>query len=316
MAANDPRTNHVTITDLDSSGPYSGAISRRITEMFGSLGSREQDVAREILRQYPISALCTVATLAERSNVSTATVLRLVQRLDLNAYSAFQDVVKADVSRLLETPLQRLSAQSFDAEPDGTLLSELLDSTARQLQKCHNPVMDADFRSAIGLLADPRHRIYCAGGHRSRHVAALLTEYLGLLRPHVQLVEGPPEGWPRYLLDMNAQTVVIATDIRRYQPSLLRFSSLAAERGAHVIAISDAWADNRSFGAHLLFRMPSSSSSPFDSHCGQLLLAEALIGGLATEIGPSLNDRLELGEALRYQQANSFDPQPNNTKGT
>jgi DNA-binding MurR/RpiR family transcriptional regulator len=144
-------------------------------------------------------------------------------------------------------------------------------------------------------------------------VAALLTEYLGLLRSHVQLVEGPSEGWPRYLLEMNAQTVLIVTDIRRYQPSLLRFGSLAADRGAHVIAISDAWADKRSFGAELLFRMPSSSPSPIDSHCGQLLLAEALVGGLASEIGPSLHDRLELGEALTCMQANTCNPQSNNT---
>lgn len=315
MAAPDPRTEAATV-NTHGPGYHSGAISRRISEMFESLGRREQDVAREILRQYPISALCTVATLAERSNVSTATVLRLVQRLDLSGYGAFQESVKADVSRLLETPLQRLSAQSHDAKPDGTLLSQLLDSTARQLQQCHDKVMDSDFRSAVALLANPRHRIYCAGGHRSRHVAALLTEYLGLLRPHVQLVEGPSEGWSRYLLEMNAQTVLIATDIRRYQSSLLRFGSLASERGAHVIAISDAWAEKQNFGAELLFRMPSSSPSPIDSHCGQLLLAEALVGGVAGEIGPSLQDRLRLGEELSCMQTHSTDPHSSNHQET
>ncbi|KZY35981.1 hypothetical protein A3731_16275 [Roseovarius sp. HI0049] len=295
---------------------HSGDIAHRIKEIFESLGRREQDVAREILRQYPISALCTVAALAERSNVSTATVLRLVQRLGLNGYAAFQEAVKTDVSRLLETPLQRLSAQSLDAEPDGTALSHFLESTARQLQECHDTVMEADFRSAIALLANPRHRIYCAGGHRSRHVAALLTEYLGVLRPQVQQIEGPSEGWARYLLEMNAQTVLIVTDIRRYQPSLQRFSTLAAARGAHVIAISDAWAEKRNFDAELLFRMPSSSPSPIDSHCGQLLLAEALVGGLASEIGAPLHDRLQLGEELSRMQAHTSDPQSSNCSET
>ncbi len=295
--------------DSKQPGQHSGAIYRQITAIFSELGRREQDVAREILRQYPISALCTVATLAERANVSTATVLRLVQRLNLNGYGAFQETVKADVSNLLETPLERLSAQSVAAEPDDTLLSELLNNTAHQLQKCGDPVMDADFRNAIALLAQPKHNIYCAGGHRSRHIAALLTEYLGLLRPNVQFVDGPPESWARHLLEMNAQTVLIVTDIRRYQPSLQRFGVLAAEQGAHVIAISDLWADKRSFGAELLFRMPSASPSPIDSHCGQLLLAEALVGGLAKEIGPSLHDRLEKGEALSCKQSSMCDPQ-------
>ncbi|MEQ5829282.1 MurR/RpiR family transcriptional regulator [Sulfitobacter sp. NFXS29] len=276
-----------------------GTVAERITDLFETLGRREQDVAREILRQYPLSALSTVAALAERSSVSTATVLRLVQRLDLNGYGEFQEAVKSDVACLLETPLQRLSAQTAHPAPEeGSLLSELLARTAHQLQKCHDPVMDADFRTAIALLADPKNRIYCAGGHRSRHIAALLTEYLGLLRPNVQLVEGPSEGWQRYLLEMNNRTVVCVTDIRRYQPSLLKFSSLASAQGAHVIAISDAWADRRDFGAEVLFRMPSASASPIDSHCGQLLMAEALVGGLANKIGSPLHERLALGETM------------------
>lgn len=291
------------------SARYPDAVSQRITEIFESLGRREQDVAREILRQYPISALCTVATLAERSNVSTATVLRLVQRLDLNGYGAFQDAVKSDVARLMETPLQRLSVQTPQAGPGGSLLSEHFNSTAQQLQKCHDPVMDSDIHSALTLLADPKNRIYCAGGHRSRHVAALLTEYLGLLRTNVQFVEGPPEGWQRYLLEMNARTVLIVADIRRYQPSLLRFSTLAGRQGARVIAISDEWAEQKEFGAEILFRMPSSSPSPIDSHCGQLLLSEALVAGLASRIGPPLHARLELGEALNCVKTDSCDHQ-------
>lgn len=312
MAKTDDQSDHFSGT-ASGANSHADALSLRIAGLFESLGRREQDVAREILRQYPVSALCTVATLAERSNVSTATVLRLVQRLGLNGYGAFQEAVKADVSELLETPLQRLSAQKRNAEQHGSLLSELLDSTARQLRQCDDPVMNADFQTAVALLANPKSHIYCAGGHRSRHVAALLTEYLGLLRPHVQFVEGPSEGWPRYLLEMNARSVLIVADIRRYQPSLQHFGKLAAERGASVIAISDAWADRKSFGAELLFRMPSSSPSPIDSHCGQLLLAEALVGGLANEIGPSLYERLELGESLSCMPA---APTPQETDET
>ena len=291
--------NPITPPELGQTGSASDTVAERITDIFETLGRREQDVAREILRQYPLSALSTVAALAERSSVSTATVLRLVQRLNLNGYGEFQEAVKSDVARLLETPLERLSAQTAHPAPkEGSLLSDLLVRTAHQLQNCHDPVMDADFRTAIALLADPKNRIYCAGGYRSRHIAALLTEYLGLLRPNVQLVEGPSEGWQRYLLEMNSRTVVCVTDIRRYQPSLLKFSSLASAQGAHVIAISDAWADRRNFGAEVLFRMPSASASPIDSHCGQLLLAEALVGGLASKIGPPLHERLALGETL------------------
>ncbi|UOA16487.1 MurR/RpiR family transcriptional regulator [Sulfitobacter dubius] len=305
-----PRTDQ---PELSPTGADSVAVSQRITDLFESLGRREQDVAREILRQYPLSALCTVSALAERSNVSTATVLRLVQRLDLNGYGGFQEAVKSDVARLLETPLQRLSAQTARPDQEGSLLSELLNRTSQQLQNCHDPVMDADFETATALLADTKNRIYCAGGRHSRHIAALLTEYLGLLRPNVQLVEGPSEGWQRYLLEMNSRTVLCVTDIRRYQPSLLRFSNLAAKQGARVIAISDAWADRHDFGAEVLFRMPSASPSPIDSHCGQLLLAEALIGGLAKKIGPPLQERLALGETLSCVDTGAYNSQSEST---
>lgn len=274
--------------------------------MFESLGRREQDVAREILRQYPVSALCTVATLAERSCVSTATVLRLVQRLGLGGYGAFQEAVKHDVTALLESPSERLSAHDPADDADGSFLTHMTASVARNIQQGHDPVLDADFRQVIGLLANPRHKILCIGGHHSRHVAALLADYLGLLRDRVQYVDGHPNGWARHLLEMNAQSVVIAIDIRRYQRSLLRFAGLAADRGAHVVAISDSWATKDLFSAETLLSLPSASPSPMDSHCGQLVLAEALVGGLAGHMGTPLHKRLKLGEALDCTEPDQF----------
>lgn len=286
-----------------------GGVSRRLNGMFATLGRREQDVAREILRQYPVSALCTVAGLAERSKVSTATVLRLVHRLGLRGYGAFQEAVKSDVTALLESPSQRLSAQPAETGVEGAFLARMLGRVAQNIQHGVDPVMEADFRRAVALLANPKHRITCIGGHRSCHVAALFGDYLGLLRDRVQVIQGQAGGWARPLLEIDAQSVVVVIDIRRYQPSLLRFAGLAAERGAHVVAISDIWAKKELFSAEILLRMPSSSPSPMDSHCGQLALLEALVGALAEDMGAPLLDRLSLGETLDCTDSDRFTTQ-------
>lgn len=272
--------------------------SSRLKELFESLGKREKDVAREILRDYPLSALNTVAGLAEQSGVSTSTVLRLVQRLGFSAYGAFQEAVKADVNRLLRSPSARFSAPRDRAEGDASFLKRTFDQVGANLAASVDTVMEADFRQVVEALADPKRSVYCVGGRYGRHIAGLLADYLGVLRKGVHRAEGQPDGWSRLLVDIGPQAVVIVIDIRRYQRAVQRFASLAAERGAMVVVITDPWATTESFDAEIVFRLPTASPSLMDSFTGPLAFSEALVGALAVQLGPSLNERLARCEAL------------------
>jgi DNA-binding MurR/RpiR family transcriptional regulator len=266
--------------------------------MFESLGRREKDVAREVLRDYPISALTTVAGLAERSGVSTATVLRLVQRLGLDGYSAFQDAVKTDLDRLLHSPSDRLTALRETGDTDRPFLRRMLERSAGNLTGGYDPVMEADFRQIVDLIADPKRRIYCVGGRYAHHIVGLLADYLGVLRDGVRMVAGQPDAWSRHLLEIDGRSVVVVADIRRYQRTVQRFAALASARGARVVVLSDPWAEPADFAADHLIRLPTASPSLMDSYAALLVFAEAIVGALAERLGPALQDRLAACEAL------------------
>ncbi|KAA5606531.1 MurR/RpiR family transcriptional regulator [Roseospira marina] len=274
------------------------SVATRLQQMFETLGRREKDVAREILRDYPISALTTVASLADRSGVSTATVLRLVQRLGLEGYGEFQEAIKGDLNRLLHSPSDRLSAFQATEDKASPFLQRMLERSAGNLTRSFDGVVDADFRQVVETLADPKRRIYCIGGRYSHHIIGLLVDYLGVLRDGVQMVSGQPDVWSRYLLEVDARSVVIVADIRRYQRTVQRFCRLAAERGASVVALSDPWAEPGDFGAEHLFRLPTASPSLMDSYAVPLVFVEALVGALAERLGPALKARLAECEAM------------------
>lgn len=277
------------------------SLAGALREAYAELGKQEKSVARAILKDYPVSALSTVAALAGSAGVSTATVLRLVNRLGYETYGQFQEAVKRDLNTLLQGPSER-----FEAAPDdgGSFHRAMFAQVAGNLRDGARGILEADFRDVVELLADPRRTTYCIGGRYSRYVAHLFADYLGVLRDKVHLADGQPDGWSRLLVDMDQRSTVVVFDIRRYQRTVRRFAALAKERGAKLVVVTDTWADRATFEADYTFQLPTASPSLMDSFAAPLVLAESLIGALAIRLKESLKERLALCEALDCVETN------------
>jgi DNA-binding MurR/RpiR family transcriptional regulator len=277
------------------------SLAGALRAAYADLGKQEKSVARAILKDYPVSALTTVAALAESAGVSTATVLRLVNRLGYETYGQFQEAVKRDLNTLLQGPSER-----FDPTPEasGSFAQAMFARVAANLKEGARGVLEADLQEVVELLADPRRTTYCVGGRYSRHVAGLFADYLGVLRDKVHLADGQPDGWSRLLVDMDSRSTVVVFDIRRYQRTVRRFAALAKGRGARLVVITDGWADRATFEADHTFQLPTASPSLMDSFAAPLVLAESLIGALAIRLKGSLKERLALCEELDCVETN------------
>ncbi len=272
----------------------------RLQEQFEVLGKQEKAVARALLRDYPVSALSTVAALAEAASVSTATVLRLVNRLGYETYGGFQAAVKRDLKTLLQSPSDRFALPQEDRD----FRQAVFERTAENLLEGAKSTLDADFRDVVALLADPKRSIYCIGGRYSRHVAGLFVDYLSVLRDRVRFVEGQPDGWSHYLIDIDPAAVVVVIDIRRYQRTVRRFASLAKGRGAKLVVITDLWAESAHFDGDYELRLPGSLPSLMDSLAAPLVMIEALTGAVAVKLAGSICLRLAEYEALDCVESN------------
>ncbi len=284
-----------------AASPGSGSLAGALRAAYADLGKQEKSVARAILKDYPVSALSTVAALADSAGVSTATVLRLVNRLGYEAYGQFQEGVKRDLNTLLQSPSDRFDPSP---EPDGSFHRQMFQRVAANLGEGSRGVLEADFNDVVALLADPRRSTYCIGGRYSRYVAGLFADYLGVLRDKVHLADGQPDGWSRLLVDVDARSTIVVFDIRRYQRTVGRFAALARQRGARLVVITDTWADKAQFDADYTFQLPTASPSLMDSLALPLVLAESLVGALAQRLNVSLKERLALCEALDCVETN------------
>lgn len=269
-----------------------------MAEIFSELGSREKAVARLIMSDYPLSAMNTVTTLADKSNVSTATVLRLVGKLGFNNYSDFQAAVKHSIRMRLESPAQRISSIEPEHESKNDSLLGLLDEMTHSLKVCKDNLVVDDIWEAVTLLSQKNNTIYCIGGRYSNHIVRIFSDYLAILRNNVHFVDGQPEGWAKYLAQMNSRSIVVAVDIRRYQKSVQRFSKEATQRKAKVILVTDQWADANEFTTHLQFNQPCDISSTMDSLVTQLGFLELLIAAYIEVNGKSARQRLALFDKL------------------
>lgn len=281
-----------------------GSLAEALRSGYGGLGKQEKCVARAILKDYPVSALSTVAGLAGDAAVSTATVLRLVNRLGFETFGAFQDAVKQDLNLLLQTPSERFDPALADVAAGQSFHRRFFGQAGTNMSEASTSVLPADFEDVVDLLAAPRRSTYCIGGRYSRHVANLFADYLSVLRDRVYFADGQADGWSRLLLDVDARSTVVAFDIRRYQRTVRRFAALAKQRGATLVVVTDSWAGKAQYEADYAFELPSASPSLMDSLAAPLTFAEALIGALANKLDTSLRDRLALCEAMDCVETN------------
>lgn len=290
-------------------------IEDQISNVFEELGKRERSVARVLLREYPVSALETVARLAETSGVSTATVLRLTGKLGFNGYGDFQAAVKSDLLCHLQSPSDRMAINQLASskEKSSDLPSRMATQLTQNINQSFRNLITVDFDEAIGLLSEKQKAIYCIGGRYSTHVAKIFSQYMGMLRKNVYFVEGQNEGWARYLTFIDKKSTIVAFDIRRYQHSVRQFAKLASKRGAKIILVTDSWADVSELPANLQFHQASASVSPLDSLVGQFAFMETLIAGFVesnekqAHIRLSTFDDLNNALALIPDKGNSDD---------
>ncbi len=119
------------------------------------------------------------------------------------------------------------------------------------------------------------------------------------MRPRVHLVEGQTAGWPDQLLDVGRGDLVVAFDIRRYQPDVAAFCRQAAGRGARIALLTDTW--NSPIATFADPVLPCETDSPFawDSLTPLFAVVEMLLGLLSQAHATHLTQRLRGLEDLR-----------------
>jgi DNA-binding MurR/RpiR family transcriptional regulator len=264
-------------------------IEERMRGALGDMTRAERQAATHILSHFPMSALGSITTLARAADVSSPTIVRLVQKLGFRGYSDYQATLRSEVERLLVAPL--------------TLADGLRDGTAHPLQSFAARVVSnidatlsqipsADFLGAADLLSDTARRVVVMGGRLTHAHADYMATLLRVIRPDVAFLADHLTDWQQALLDLRAGDVAVIFDIRRYEQNAVQFAELAAGQGAEVVLITDRWLSPAVAHARHTLACHIEVPAAWDSTAAMLVVVEALLAHVQGRLPGQVQDRL------------------------
>lgn len=263
--------------------------SRMRAAMVG-LTRAERQAANHILSHFPVSALGSITTLARAADVSSPTVVRLVQKLGFSGYTEYQHALRREVEQILVAPLTRAGAGALGQDHP---LAAHSATVVRNLELTLAQIAPRDVAAVVALLADTARRVVIMGGRLTHAHADYLATLLSVIRADVSQIPDMPTDWQQALLDIRAGDVVVIFDIRRYEANAVLFAELAAEQGAEIVLVTDRWLSPVAAHARHVLACGIEVPQAWDSTVTILVLVEALLAQVQAILWQQAEDRLK-----------------------
>jgi len=211
---------------------------RRLENCFPNLTKSEQRIASYLLANHDEAAFLPAAELAQRLDVSEATVVRFARSI---GYDGFPELRRAlqGIFRVKVTPATRLqhTLAELGSSP-GHVLTKMVDMEVQYLTEALHSVQPADFDRAVEIILSAK-RLFVFGTGPSRILADLVL--IRLRRFGIPVITMTESG--RDILEelqlLQLQDVVLATGFHRITGELAAVMDYARSLGCRIIFITD-----------------------------------------------------------------------------
>ena len=279
-------------------------VEQRIRARFDALTRSERQLASHITRHYPVSVLGSITALAREAEVSTPTVVRLVQKLGYKGYPDFQGDVRSEVEERLISPIAKHDRWAVGV-PDTHILNRFADAVVGNLQATLGQIDHAEFDALAALMADRDRKIFAMGGRITHAMADYFVTQMKVMRQDVTLLSEMSNAWPPALIDMAPGDVLLVFDIRRYENNVLTLVEMAADQGAEVVLITDQWVSPAADRARYRLSAHIEVPSAWDSTVAIQVLVETLMAAVQSLTWDETQARMKRLEDL-YARARFF----------
>lgn len=270
-------------------------IRDEIFARMDELSAAMKKVARVLLADYPSAGLVSASSLASLAGTSTPTVLRLVERLGLGSYPDFQKALRDEITQQTNSPVARASHSALDRDESSFFETAARDRMAL-IERMLASVPPTEFDRVVALLADQPRHVLISGGYFSKQSAQTLALQLEQIIPHVEYARDPLGHDTLKYLELRKDSVVIVIDLRRYELSSKRVSTMAKKQGATVVVITDEELSPCAEDADLVLPIPV-GGLPFDSFAALVVLAECLVEAVFQRVGNKALERMTQWES-------------------
>lgn len=284
---------------LDGSIGGNRTVAQALAAIAAELTPRERSAADHLASHYPVAGFAPMARFAKSAGASSQTVLRLLAKLGLPSWRALQDRLRAELAAERGSPLGRWTAHRATSAPDGDRLAAFGAQLAANVANAFRDLDRQQFEATARKLADPKRRVLVVGGRFSQALARLMVRHLDIVRGDVEEIGSLSSTWPDRLIDLGRRSVVVAYDVRRYQPDVVRLCAFAAERGAAVALMTDSRDAPAAAHADAVLVGATDSAGAWDSFASLLALTEALVARVTELASPETAERLARLEQIR-----------------
>jgi DNA-binding MurR/RpiR family transcriptional regulator len=260
------------------------SVADRVRRSVPDMTPAERRVGRTLIAAYPVAGLSTVAELATASGTSSATVVRLVQKLGFEGYPQFQSSLRAELATRASGPADRIDHGDPSWAEPGTL-GRMAAAAMRTVGTIPDTVPESEFDTAVALLADPRRPAKLIGGRVTGLLAEYLQHHLSRSRKDVEVFPSVPRTRTSALLDVTRRDVFVVMDVRRYDADIAALAHAASERGATIILLTDVLMSPIASIAAVVLPVRVDAPSPFDTTVALLVIVEALATAAIATLG-------------------------------
>lgn len=288
---------------VSDTSPAADTIAESIKLVFGTLTRAERQLANTIVENYPVSGLGSITQIAEKSGVSSPTIVRMVKKLGFKGFPEFQAKLRHELEAKITGPIAKHDTWAQKA-PDSHILNRFAEAVIGNIRKSLGQVETEAFDATCQLLSDTRHPLYIVGGRITRALADYLFLHMQVIRKDVTHIQPISNSWPHYFLDIKKGDVLVIFDIRRYENSTLKLAEIAHERGAQLILFTDQWRSPVEKFSRFCFTAKIVVPSAWDSTVELLLLVETFIAAVQeltwSETRVRMEDLEEMFDRTRF----------------
>ena len=246
-----------------------------------------QRVAELLLVDPEAIAFGTVASVAERADTSTPTVIRLATALGYVGFAELRTAIRGELSVRLNTDAVRARAEPA-TEPVTALLAveqRNLDATLAGL--------DTDLVEAlVDLLDDDDRGVWVLPSTQTAGVALRFADQLMILRDGVTLLDGSELRVQSRAQALRRRDVLVSMDVPRHELATIRVQAAAVRRGAVPVVLAGAVPVGLDTAGGHLIPFACESVGPFESLVGLTALTTLLVNGVAARRRSSSSRRL------------------------
>lgn len=272
-------------------------VSDIIVSHFDDMTRAEKKLATILLDNYPVSGLGSITTVAESAEVSTPTVVRMVQKLGFRGFSDFQSHLHAELEATISNPIVKHERMAPNV-PGTHVLNRFADAVVNNIRTSLGSIDQNDFDGAAKLIGDLKRSVYLSGGRITGSLADYFFTHLQVIRPAVTRISANPDSWPHHALNMNKGDVLVLFDIRRYQTPMETLARVVRELGMEIVLFTDQWGSPCAKHATHTFRIAIEAPSAWDSSVATLLVVEALIEAVQNATWERTRERMTTLENL------------------